>query len=175
MEPIFSKTAMFTGHRLISADERLRLRAELPQVIRGLYQEGIDTYLCGAAIGFDTLAGELVLELRDSGLPIRLVLAIPCIHQDALWSVSDRNAYAALMERADQTLYISYTPYYNGCMQLRNRYMVDTSSVCIAYFNGSALGGTASTCRMAVKAGRRLIHLGRPDHDGQLNLEDVDE
>jgi len=57
-------------------------------------------------------------------------------------------------------------------MQVRNRYMVEQSSVCVAYFNGSN-GGTASTWRMANRYGRMVINLCTdPADENQLSLDD---
>ena len=48
--------------------------------------------------------------------------------------------------------------YYDGCMQARNRYMVDRASVCIAYLTETR-GGTAGTVRYAEKQGISVINL----------------
>ena len=63
---------MFTGHRRISNIERDRLRQILPDVITALFREGISTFISGAAIGFDTLAAQAVLSVRDAGLAVSL-------------------------------------------------------------------------------------------------------
>ena len=51
---------------------------------------------------------------------------------------------------ADKITYASTTNYYNGCMQKRDLYMVDNSSLLIAVFNGDN-GGTKSTIELARK------------------------
>lgn len=152
------KTAMFTGHRHIAADERDRLSRELPEIVADLSQGGVHTFISGAAIGFDTLAAQAVLAVRAAGVPVFLTLAVPCLNQDALWQKRDRAAYSALLKAADRVIYTSYTPYFDGCMQLRNRYMVENAAVCVAYFSGEK-GGTASTYRMAHSYGRRVFNL----------------
>lgn len=169
------KTAMFTGHRHISAAECKRLRLVLPALITDLFSDGITQFISGAAIGFDTLAAQAVLSVQATGLPVTLVLAIPCMHQDARWRSSDQAVYADLMKRANRVFYTSATPYYNGCMQVRNRCMVESAAVCIAYFNGESIGGTASTYRLAHTFGRRIFNLCPPAHHAsQLRLSDTD-
>lgn len=166
-----SKNAMFTGHRVIPSAERAQLEIALAETIRELCENGVRNFISGAALGFDTLAAHAVCKLRDAGLPITLTLAIPCMHQELRWPRSAQAAYAELIALADHVIYTSYTPYYNGCMQVRNRYMVEQASVCIAYFNGCN-GGTASTWRMANKFGRMVINLcTAPADENQLSLE----
>ena len=166
---------MFTGHRRISNIERDRLRQILPDVITALFREGISTFISGAAIGFDTRAAQAVLSVRDAGLAVSLQLAVPCLNQDTRWNRSDRAAYAALMQQADSVLHTSFTPYYNGCMQVRNRYMVEHAAVCIAYFNGEPLGGTAATYRLAQSFHRRILNLCPPKaSESQLSLSETE-
>ena len=153
---------MFTGHRRISNIERDRLRQILPDVITALFREGISTFISGAAIGFDTLAAQAVLSVRDAGLAVSLQLAVPCLNQDTRWNRSDRAAYAALMQQADSVLHTSFTPYYNGCMQVRNRYMVDRSSFCVCYLTHMK-GGTVSTAVYASKENVPLINIAMED------------
>ena len=153
-----SKTAMFTGHRHIAVGELERLTEELPEIIADLNSSGVTTFISGAAVGFDTLAAQAVLSVRAAGLPVFLFLAVPCLNQDARWKKKDRAVYSSLLKNADRVLYTSYTPYYDGCMQLRNRFMVENSSVCIAYFTGER-GGTFSTYRLARSFGRRIFNL----------------
>lgn len=166
-----SKNAMFTGHRMIPLNERAQLESALDETICALYDQGIRNFISGAALGFDTIAAKAVCKARDAGLPITLTLAIPCMHQELRWPRSAQETYAELIALADHVVYTSYTPYYNGCMQVRNRYMVEQASVCVAYFNGCN-GGTASTWRMANQFGRMVINLcTTPADENQLSLD----
>ena len=47
-------------------------------------------------------------------------------------------------------------------MMVRNRYMVDRSSLCLCYLR-KASGGTKSTVDYAKKAGLQLLNLAEPD------------
>ena len=58
---------------------------------------------------------------------------------------------------ADKVIYVSET-YYNGCMLVRNRRLVDNSSVCVAYLTHAG-GGTAYTVRYAEKSGVPVISI----------------
>lgn len=85
------KCCCFTGHRRIPEQEMLWVR--LPgwrEEILDLAQKGVDTFLTGGALGFDTLAAQEVLRMRAMGLPsLNLVLALPYMNQEAQWSQRD--------------------------------------------------------------------------------------
>ena len=62
-----------------------------------------------------------------------------------------------------------YDHYVNGCMQKRNRYMVDSAAHMIAVFNGSP-GGTKSTIEYAKRKGLDIILLD-PDRMVRKHLK----
>lgn len=66
------------------------------------------------------------------------------------WQEDSKERYENILKNADKITYVSNTNYFNGCMQKRNLYMVDNSSLLIAVFNGKA-GGTKSTIELAMK------------------------
>ena len=71
------KCCCFTGHRRIPEQEMLWVRRRLREEILDLAQKGVDTFLTGGALGFDTLAAQEVLRMRAMGLPsLKLVLAL---------------------------------------------------------------------------------------------------
>lgn len=157
----------FSGHRPdklpcgynLQSPAALPLKTALKREIDRAVADGIDTFLCGMAQGVDTLAAEIILHMRDSGAPVRLVAALPCPHQDARWPASQRAAYRQLLARIPAELQFticdSYTPY---CMNGRNLWMVERASRLIAVFDGSA-GGTANTVRHAQEARIDIIRI----------------
>ena len=152
------KTCCFTGHRMVSSADALRLRASLSDTIELLYQEGVKFFICGGAVGFDTLAAKAVLEKRKTKTDIRLMLAIPCRNQFERWNESQKAVYHAILEDADAVEYLAET-YDRGCMLRRNRYMVDHADVCVAFYNGGARGGTAFMVNYAYQCGLKVILL----------------
>ena len=62
---------------------------------------------------------------------------------------------------ADEIIYISEV-YYRGCMQKRNRYMVDHSVICLCYLTETS-GGTKYTIDYCKKQGKEIINLARKD------------
>ena len=81
----------------------------------------------GGARGFDTVAAMAVLELKEVYPDIRLILVFPCRNQTRGWRETDIQRYEWIKSKADKVVYTS-EHYYNGCMQKRNRHLVDYSS-----------------------------------------------
>ena len=155
------RAAAFTCHRDLSQEEKLSLAEVLVQTVEALYREGITTFYCGGALGFDTVAALTVLTMKTQYPALRLVLAIPCPEQSARWSESDRARYQSILARADEKV-ILCEHYTRFCMMLRNRYMVDHAEVLVAYMTRES-GGTASTVKYAKKKGLRLINLAESE------------
>ena len=78
---------------------------------------------------------------------IKLILAIPYPEQADEWDRSDVDEYERIKALADEVVYISKEKK-KGCMHKRNRYMVDNSSLCVAYMTKKS-GGTAYTMNYA--------------------------
>ena len=83
-------TVCFTGHRSVSKDEIPLLRDSLHNVIEKCWLNGYRWFICGGAVGFDTLAAEEILSFRNLHPEIGLLLAIPCENQDRCWAEQDR-------------------------------------------------------------------------------------
>lgn len=152
------RSACFTGHRAIPDADLSPLRSALYSTVAALILEGCTNFVCGGAMGFDTLAAECVINLRKRFPHIRLILILPCRNQTEKW-VSGENLirYKSILGEADTIEYIRDF-YSDGCMQERNRRMVDLSDVCVAYMK-RARGGTAHTFKYASGRGLRLINL----------------
>ncbi len=150
------KTCCFTGHRHLSHEEREILTEELDRYLLALCDLGCTEFRVGGALGFDTLAAQRVLALRETHPQCRLHMILPCRDQEARWPLSDRIAYRQVLERANYVTYVQDT-YTKGCMYMRNRALVDGSDLVIAYLKHDG-GGTAYTCRYAQKHDVRVIN-----------------
>ena len=149
---------LFTGHRKLPQGAELdNLQKRTKEALRLAYFKGCRLFYVGGAMGFDMLAAVAVLNLQEELPEIRLILALPHFGHYQHWSKTDKAVFARILERADQVLYLSkeYSP---GCMQARNRYMVDHAQYCICYC-GKATGGTAYTVRYAQKRGIEIVNL----------------
>lgn len=154
-----STTCGFTGHRPTKLpwfnnenDPRcIKLKDELSARLEGIYEAGYRHFICGMAIGCDFYFAEAVIELRKKHADVTLEAAIPCGDQPDKWNEKQRLEYNSLIDRCDKVtvLQIYYTP---SCMQRRNEYIVDNSSLLLACYNGKP-GGTMKT----------LLYAGRND------------
>ncbi|MDD3921726.1 MAG: SLOG family protein [Eubacteriales bacterium] len=147
----------FTGHRRIEPAHRSLLPLVLRAQIGALVAENITTFATGGAKGFDTLAAEAVLEEKAKNPDIRLVVVAPCADQSSRWSCADATRYEHIRRHSDAfiCLFDRYTP---RCMQLRNRTLVDMSSVCVAYCLREK-SGTSYTLRYAEQRCLTVVNL----------------
>ena len=150
-------TCCFTGHRIISKQETKRLEKQLYVEVESLINKGILYFGCGGALGFDMLAAETVIRLREKYGNIRLILVLPCKEQNKYWNEKDKERYLKIIDCADKVIFTS-EQYFSGCMQKRNRHLVDHSSVCVAYMRKNT-GGTAYTVDYARSCGTELVLL----------------
>ena len=146
----------FTGHRFLPNDfDSSRLVNE----IVGMIERGVDTFICGGALGFDTLAAIAVLKLKKKKHKgIKLHIYAPCQEQDAKWNSHDKRIYRGILSRADY-VDMPTIPYNNQCMKIRNYKMVDNAAYLIAYYDGTFASGTGQTVRYAEKCGIEIINL----------------
>ena len=147
----------FTGHRKIPPALEAALRKNLTLAIGSLYERGIRRFYTGGAKGFDTLAAEAVLSYRESRRDVSLCVVIPHKRQASGWDRADIERYERINHAADEVICLAER-YYQGCMQNRNRYMADKSSVCVCFLTESA-GGTAFTVQYARKQGLEIWNL----------------
>lgn len=158
MELRRESTLCFSGHRAVRREEREALYERVLRSVDIFVRRGYDTFICGGAVGFDTMAAEAVAEKKRMHPHIRLVLALPCRDQTAKWKNTDALfTYKKLLGEADEVVYASNF-YTAECMHIRNRYMVENSSACICY-KYNERGGTAYTVKYAEKQGLEIINL----------------
>ena len=148
----------FTGHRpekLTRSEETIK--ADLEKAIREAIAEGLDVFITGMARGVDIWAAEIVLQLRDSGMPIRLMCASPFDGFERSWGEDWQRRYRTIMQSADHTLFVC--PHYSrSCFQIRNEWMVNHAARVIAVFNGEK-SGTKNTIDYAAKVGVPVVRI----------------
>lgn len=151
------RSVCFTGHRHIAAEDRRELSALLDEKLAALYRQGYRYFYCGGALGFDTLAAEAVVRLKETAPEAQLIMALPCPDQSKNWPPADTACYERLLYLADR-IQVTSSFYFDGCMQVRNRFMVDHSALCVCYLVYMR-GGTMSTVKYALDQGCRLVNL----------------
>ena len=148
-----SKTCCFTGHRPHSLGfseksnqcEILKTNLE-KEIIYLVEEENVTNFISGMAIGVDTYAAEIILELKKH-YHIYLECALPCETQASKWNEVDRNRYYDVLKHCDKVTLLQKR-YTADCMMNRNKYMVDNSDFIIAVWNGKP-SGTGNTVRYA--------------------------
>lgn len=148
----------FSGHR----PEKLLfpesiVKAALARSIQTALADGFTVFISGMARGVDLWAAELVIQFRETGLPIRLICACPYRGFESRWDAPWRIQYQRILSAADLVRFIcpAYRP---TCFQQRNQWMVDHSSRVIAVYNGKQ-GGTHNTLTYAAHQGIPIIKI----------------
>lgn len=160
------KVAAFTGHRkkrllCEGTDTQVltgQIREEVTEMVLYLYRQGYREFYSGFAEGFDMIAAEAVLQLREHYKDMALVAAIPFRGQPAWFDPQDQLLYRELLGQADRVVMLS-EKYYKGCYLRRDEYMVSRASLVVAYWDNVREGGTYHTVRKAVERGRTVINL----------------
>lgn len=153
-----SETACFTGHRIIAGAEIDHIRDKVSETIKDLIGKGVFHFLAGGAVGFDTLTAQAVLKVREQNPNVKLIMVLPCSNQESRWREADKQVYRYLLDNADKIIYVSEQPYFDGCMEKRNSFLVEHSAVCVAYMKHGR-SGTSQTVRMARERGLTVINL----------------
>ena len=162
------KSCCFTGYRPAkfpfsfdrNCKDYIRFENKLIDAIFSLPAEECYTFYTGGAMGFDIIAAEIVLMLKEApnlNSSIGLICAVPFIEQSASYDAEWKRRYDNILAKADEVVLIS-DKYYPGCYQKRNEFMVDNSDIVITWFDGKS-GGTRNTLRYANKKGKRIVNL----------------
>ncbi len=150
MEKITEKRCCFTGHRpeKLNMDEK-EVKRLLAHAIQDAVNSGFTTFITGMAKGVDIWAGELVMEYKNIYPSIKLIAALP-------YPGFSKNA-PNLIKNADFVHTVSDS-YDISCFQRRNEWMVDNSSLVIAFFTGEK-GGTYNTIKYAEKKDVEIMYV----------------
>jgi len=159
------KCCCFTGHREgklpwrgMEDDSRcIALKQSIYDAVEAVYRSGRRHFICGMATGCDAYFCEAVLKLRQTYPEVTLEAAVPFERQSEGWTEAQRRRYERLIAECDYHTVVQkeYSP---DCFMRRNRYMVDSSSLLIAAYNGRP-GGTMSTLLYAIRNGLEVIQL----------------
>ena len=175
------KKCCFSGHRNIAEKELPKIKLELDLTLRKLIEEGVRVFICGGARGFDLIAAENVVFLKNTFPFIKLELILPCKAHEKFWSEKEKEEFYKISSLADSVKYL-YEEYNESCMFERNRALIDSSDILLCYLTEDS-GGTAYTVKLAAKKKKRIIPIGISEEDkvlfevkflsGQLELENV--
>ena len=157
------KAAAFRGtgrrsfHGAMTSLIRDVLNLKKSAVIGAVYDSGIKHFICGMALGCDMYCAEAVIRLKKMHSDVTLQAAVPYRGQADSWNEYNRLRYDRIIDNCDEVTVLaeSYSP---ACMAIRNRFMVDNSSVLVACYDGMS-GGTWNTIRYAQKKDIEVIQL----------------
>ncbi len=154
-------SACFTGHRSIPRSEEIGNR--LYNILESwICTKGLTDFYAGGAVGWDTIAADAVLRLREEYPQIKLHLVLPCSgeEQTARWPAAQQRDFYRILELADSVEYVS-DRYYNGCMKDRNIRLVELADTCcFCFWNpDNFCSGTGQTVRMAKKKKLTIVNM----------------
>ena len=158
----------FTGHRELDANFDRKI---LKDYLSTLISRGADEFYVGMAKGFDLevlyllsliriekkLAsipdGELPADYQKIDAPLfKIIGCYPFKGHKVGYTGTVSYTFSSLESCLDEKVFCSPF-YFGGCMNVRNKYMVDNCDMLVAYFNPSRThSGTANTIKMAVFA-----------------------
>ena len=152
------KTVAFTGHRPEklpwgtndNSPEGALFKFRLREALEYLIGRGYVNFLSGAARGFDTIAAEIVISLREVYPWVRLTVVLPCADQAVRWNAEDKRRWENIVHNSDHVETLA--PVYDkSCIFRRNRYLVDNADLVLAAYHKGSSGGTAMTVDYAHK------------------------
>ena len=164
------ETACLTGHRPAklpwfydeTKENCIKFKNDLETIFTGAIQYGLKNYLVGMAEGFDMIGAETLIKLRKDNKAIKVIAVVPCKDQEKVWRQEQQKRYHKILKQCDDVIILSET-YYKNCMNDRNKYMVDHSSVVIACYNGEP-SGTGNTVKYAKSQGCKIRIINPDDY-----------
>lgn len=157
-------TVAFTGHRQINGvyapdgpwKQVLIIAMQTINILHHKYNH--TDFIAGGALGFDTMAACAILSLKNVGVPIRLILALPFEGFDSKWTHKSKVLFESTINSADEVHYVCDPGYAPWKMNKRNEWMVDRAKTMVALLNPDIQkGGTINCLKYATKLGKSII------------------
>ncbi|MBR2021295.1 MAG: DUF1273 family protein [Clostridia bacterium] len=152
----------FTGHRIITDNEKKGLLPSLKSTILYLVSQGVKEFHCGGAMGFDTLAASVVFDISRERPDIKLILELPYENQTGKWKENEKKYYEFLKSKANEVNIHANNPKNREeavkALLSRNRILIDKSHYCVCYHKHEK-GGTAYTVNYAKLHDVQIINL----------------
>lgn len=157
-----------TGHRSkgfpFSRGEKDFANMEYEEVLQEsivkLVHQGYLDFITGMAEGADMDFAEAVLYVKNDLEYdfVTLEAALPCPVYMPKNPTEFHYEHDEIMKVCDRVTTVS-PQYHRGCMQKRNRYMVDRSDMVLAIWNGEHSGGTWDTIKYAQKCEKPIQYI----------------
>lgn len=121
-------------------------------IIRRLYQCGYTTFLSGMEEGFDTIASEAVLKLKQELPEIRLIAVIPFMEREP-----PQNYNPSTYHGTDKVIYTSDADH-PKVIFMRNKYLFANCSHVVCYYDGQH-GDTERVVNDAVRLKLPIVNI----------------
>lgn len=150
----------FTGHRKVGGKYELNetLMSNLRHSILKVRAWGFDDFRCGMAVGADMNAAE---EALTCGFNLHAYL--PFKGYEERWPKAQKDRLETILKQATRIQYVSEPPFYAWKMILRDKVMVQDSSLVLALWDGREEGGTYATITYAKELGIPVWNIYRMD------------
>ena len=149
---IRSRTCCFLGHRDLPSWEEQKVLTRLRYHLFRLSGDGVLYFGVGGAQGFDMVAAEYMLNLRDRDKNrIRIISVLPYPEYRAEWPEADFRRQEEILRRSDKVVY-ACPEKAEDAWRIRSRKLVDGSAYCVSYCH-RLTGGTADAVRYAMSRG----------------------
>ena len=113
-----------------------------------------DKLISGMAVGYDTIAVKICIELN-----IPFIAAVPFLGQDVMWPMEVRREYEKLIKLAESVHYCCNPGYAAWKMQKRNEWIVDNCDILIACWDGRENGGTYNCLSYAKIKNKDIMYI----------------
>ena len=141
---------MVTGHRDLTEQDKTIIQETIAQEV---INPKVDTIYFGGAIGADSLALETALAARVGDKP-KLVVVLPKTAKD------QRSDLHELTGRADEIIELKLSrKIYSDIWWEHDKWMVNSSQKCIAFWDGIEAGGTYNAMRYAQQQEKEIQHI----------------
>lgn len=130
----------------------------LDDTVEDLIYEGYTHFISGMAAGVDLDFASTVFDLSGNFEGIILESALPYswTPPEKMSNIDDMRDF---LIDVSQIKTVVSPQYFRGCMQKRNRYMVDKADLVLAVWNGEMRGGTWYTINYAIKKGKPIRYI----------------
>ena len=142
----------FTGHQDIQPGEEQKILTRVRYLVMDLLAQDVLYYGVGGARGFDMLAAEFMLHVRDQVKnKVRVISVLPYPGYMDSWTEDEKRRQEEIIRRSDKVVWVSRENR-PGVFHERDRKLVDGSGHVICYCR-RVTGGTAYTVRYAMEKG----------------------
>ncbi len=150
------KTCCLTRHRELPVHQIWGIAERTANEVRALIiNKGVRFFGVGGAIGYDTLATEILCRLREKEFPdIKVILVYPFDGFTKHWTATQKADYSRLLSLYDKVVCVGNRAS-RAAYLARDRHLVDGLAYCISYCTRNH-GGTAYTVQYAMSQGLEI-------------------